>query len=280
MTRPLVHVRPTRGLASIGLGELWRYRDLVTLLATRDVQVAYQHTVLGVLWALAQPLAAAAVFTLCFAPRFDAAAGGGRRYALFAYAGLLGWTLFSAVLTRAATSVTGSSHLITRVYFPRLALPVAAALRPLLDVAVGLAPLLALLAWTGRGPGVAALTVPLAVLLLLAGALGAGLWLAALCVLYRDVRHVLPYVVQLGLFLTPVIYPTDAVTGQLAAWGLPGWLYGLNPAAGGVEALRAGLLGGAPDGGVVGVSAAAASLLLVTGALYFRRVERAFADLV
>lgn len=279
--RPVVVVRPARGLASLGLRELWGARELVWQLAVRDVQVAYQQTALGVVWAIAQPAVAAAVFTLCFAPRVAPAADGEAGYPLFAYAGLLAWTLFSATVTRAAGSVTGAGHLVTRVYFPRLALPVAAALRPLLDLAVAAVPLAPLLALGGGRAGPALLLLPAAALLVLAGALGVGLWLAALSVLYRDVRHVIPYLVQLGLFLTPVIYPARAVAARLEAWGVPGWVYGLNPAAGGVEAVRLCVLpeAAAPPG-LLAASAAASALLLVTGLAYFRRVERAFADLV
>ena len=202
-------------------------------------------------------------------------------YPVFSYVGLLPWTFFAQGLTQSSNSLVGSSHLITKVYFPRLVIPLASVLAGAVDFALAFLVLLGLMAYYGIAPTSAVLTLPALLVLAFATALGAGTWLSALNVEYRDVRYVVPFFVQIWLFVTPVIYPARTVVGKLEQLGLPGWLYGLNPMVGVVEGFRWALLGiGTPPGPVIWASTAVAALLVATGVAYFRRVEKTFADVV
>ena len=266
-------VRPGRGWAALRLGELWSYRELLFFLVWRDVKVRYKQTALGVAWAVLQPLLAMFVFSLFFG-RLAGMESEGLPYPVFNLAGLVPWTFFVFGLTEAANSLVGSRHLITKVYFPRLAVPLAPVLAGLVDFAIAFALLLVVMAWYGLVPGPAALaTLPL-VLLAFVTALGAGLWLAALNVQYRDVRYVLPFLTQLWLFATPIVYPSSLVPEPWRA------VYGLNPMVGVVDGFRWALLGTPAPGGTLVVSTFAACALAAGGALYFRRMERRFADIV
>jgi lipopolysaccharide transport system permease protein len=267
-------------LGHVRLAELWAYRELLYFLVWRDVKVRYKQTALGAAWAILQPLATAAVFTIFFG-RLAGIPSDGVPYPLFAYAGLLVWTFFAQGLTQSSASVVGSASLITKVYFPRLVIPLAAVLSGLLDLAVA-TPLLALMmAHYGVWPGVAIVAAPFVLVLALLAVTGVGLWLSALNVEYRDVRFVVPFLVQLWLFVTPVIYPASVVTPRLERLGVPGWVFGLNPMTGVVEGFRWATLGqGGAPASVILVSAIVAVVLCVTGALYFRSMERSFADVV
>jgi lipopolysaccharide transport system permease protein len=276
---PLV-IEAGAGRLSFGLRDLWSYRELLYFLIWRDVKVRYKQTVLGAAWAILEPLLTALVFTLFFG-RLAGIPSEGLPYPLFAYTGLLAWTFFAQGLTQSAASLVGSANLITKVYFPRLVIPLSSVLAGLVDLAVALPVLGVFLLWYRHSPGAELLFFPLFLLLALLTAAGVGVWLAALNVEYRDVRYVVPFLVQLWLFVTPVIYPVSVVVRQLERLGLPGWLAGVNPMAGVVEGFRWSLLGAPPLApGLLAASVAAAALVAVTGALYFRRVERSFADVV
>ena len=277
---PALVIEPRPGWRAFDLAELWAYRELLYFLVWRDIKVRYKQTVLGAAWAILQPLATAVVFTLFFG-RLAHIASDGLPYPIFSYAGLLVWTFFAQGLTQSSASVVGSANLITKVYFPRLVIPLAAVVAGLLDLAVASPLLLVMMAYYKVWPGVAVVALPLVLLLALLTAVGVGLWLAALNVEYRDVRFVVPFLVQLWLFVTPVIYPASVVAPHLERLGVPGWVLGLNPMAGVVEGFRWAMLGhGAAPVHLIAASAAVALVLCVTGALYFRSVEREFADVV
>ena len=269
----LTIIDPSSGWAALRLGELWHYRELLFFLIWRDVKVRYKQTALGVAWAVLQPLLTMFVFSLFFG-RLASMASDGLPYPVFNLAGLVPWTFFAFGLNEAAMSVVGSRHLITKVYFPRLAIPLATVLAGLVDFVIAFVLLLVVMAWYGFIPGLEALFVIPLVLLVFVTALGVGLWLAALNVQYRDVRYVLPFLTQLWLFATPIVYPSSLVP---APWRP---LYGLNPMVGVVDGFRWALLGSHPPGATLAVSAGAAVALAAGGTFYFRRMERAFADIV
>lgn len=266
-------IRPSHGWVGLNLGELWQHRGLVYFLAWRSIKVRYKQTALGAIWALLQPLLVMLVFSVFFG-RLGRIPSDGVPYPVFCLAGLVPWTFFAFGLTEAANSVVGNQQLITKVYFPRLAIPLASVLAGLIDFLLAFLLLVVVMAWYGIAPGARALWIPLFVLLALVTSLSVGLWFAALNVRYRDVRYVVPFVTQLWLFATPIAYPSSLLS--------PPWrtLYGLNPMAGVVDGFRWGLLGTDPPRGMIAVSSVAALLLAVAGAIYFRRMERSFADVV
>jgi len=263
-----------RGLR-LGVGDLWRYRDLAWLLTWRDLKVRYKQTVLGAAWALLQPLLATAVFTLIFG-RYAAIPSEGVPYAVFVYAGLLPWTYVSGAVTNASQSLLANASLVTKVYFPRVVIPASACFAGLVDLAVAATVLAAMVALSGARPTLAGLALlPLLVALLFLLALGLGLWLSALKVEFRDFQYLVPFLIQVWLFLTPVIYPAAIVPGRVRL------LLALNPLVGLVEAFRAGALGHrAVSWPLLAASAAATALILASGLWYFRRVERSFADVI
>jgi lipopolysaccharide transport system permease protein len=266
-------IDPSTGWAPLRLGELVAYRELVYFLVWRDVKVRYKQTALGVAWAVLQPLLAMFVFSLFFG-RLAAMPSDGLPYPVFNLAGLVPWTFFVFGLTEAANSLVGSRHLITKVYFPRLAVPLAPVLAGLVDFSIAFVLLLLVMAWYGIVPGLAVLAVVPLILLAFVTALGVGLWLAAFNVQYRDVRYVLPFLSQLWLFATPIVYPSSLVP---MPWRT---VYAVNPMVGVVDGFRWALLGTAPPGMTIVVSAAAAVAIAIGGAFYFRRMERGFADIV
>lgn len=278
---PVVILEPRRGWARWELRELWRYRELLYFLVWRDLKVRYKQTVLGAAWAVLQPLLTMVVFTVFFG-KLAGVPSDGIPYPLFSYAGLLPWTFLSQGLAQSANSLVGSAHLITKVYFPRLIVPIAAVLTCAVDVAVAFAVLIGLLALYGIAPSpMSLLLLPLLALLAVVTVVGLGVWLAALSVEYRDFRHIVSFALQLGLFVSPVIYPSSIVVGRLARLGLPAWIYGLNPAVGLIEGLRWVLLGvGSEPWTLVATSAAVSLMMLVLGLSYFRNMERTFADVV
>ncbi|MFL6198019.1 MAG: ABC transporter permease [Thermoanaerobaculia bacterium] len=271
---PVTRIRPSRGWVALGLRELWEYRELLWFLVWRDVKVRYKQTVLGAGWAILQPVATMIVFSLFFG-RLARMPSDGLPYPVFSFAGLVPWTFFSQGLSQSANSLVGSHNLITKVYFPRLAIPIATVLAGLVDFALAFLVLLVLMLVYGIVPGPEVLALAPLLLLALVTALGAGLWLSALNVQFRDVRYIVPFLTQLWLFLTPIAYPSSLL-------GEP-WrtVYGLNPMAGVVEGFRWALLGtGEPPGAMLAASVLAALALLASGALYFRRTERTFADVI
>ena len=273
-------IRPTKGWASLQLGDVWEFRELLFFLAWRDIKVRYKQTALGALWAILQPVLTMLIFTVFFGG-LARVGSDGMPYPIFSYAGLLPWTLFAQGLGQAANSLVGASNLIKKVYFPRLIVPLASVLTGLVDFFVAFTVLVGLMVWYRVPPRVAVIWLPLFLLLAILAALGSGLWLAALNVEYRDVRYVVPFFVQLWLFVTPVIYPTSRLSAKLTELGLPVWLSGLNPMTGVVEGFRWALLGsGSRPGPILAASASVTLVLLVSGAFYFRRMERTFADVV
>lgn len=256
------------------LRELWASRELLYFLVLRDLKVRYRQTALGVGWALLQPLLTMLIFSVVFG-RLARIPSDGVPYPLFAYAGLLLWGLFAHGVSEMGVSLVNNRNLLTKVYFPRLVLPLAPLVIGLVDLAVA-SPLLAvLMVGYGVGPGLAVLAAPLFVAMAFASALAVGVWLAALNVKYRDVRYTIPFLVQVWLFATPIAYPSSLLPQP---WRT---LYGLNPMAGAVDGLRWSLFGHvAAPGALILLSAAVTAVLLAGGVWYFRRTERTFADLI
>ena len=253
--------------------ELWRSRELVGFFALRDLRVRYKQALLGAAWVVLQPLVTVVVFTMVF-NRLAGVDTGGLPYPVFALSGLLSWTYFSSTAGRASDVLVGNASLITKVYFPRLTAPVAGLLPPLVDLAVGLGALLVLCVVYGVGPGWRLLGAPLWLLLLVATTLGLGLWLSALNVRYRDVRSAVVPLLQVMLFVSPVAYPVELVPDDLRV------LYALNPLVGVLGLGRWALVGAPWPGLPLAVSTVVAVLLLVSGAWYFQRAERSFADVI
>lgn len=258
----------------IDVAELWRYRELLWFLAVRDIKVRYKQTVLGIAWAVLQPLFTMIVFSIFFG-RLANMPSDEVEYPLFVMCALIPWQLFAYSLTQASNSVVNEQRLITKVYFPRIIIPLAAVLSGLVDFAIAFLLLIVMMAWYGRVPGWQVVTIPVFVLFAVAAALAVGLWLAALNVKYRDFRYTIPFLTQFWMFATPVAYPSSIVP---EAWRP---LYGLNPLTGVVEGFRWALLGTPTGPGLpMAVSAATVVILLIGGLYYFRRVERSFADIV
>jgi lipopolysaccharide transport system permease protein len=270
---PVTVIRPTRGWVSLQLRELWAHRELLFFMIWRDLKVRYKQTALGAAWAVIQPFVTMVVFSLFFG-RLAMIPSDGVPYPVFSYAGLLPWGLFANALGRSSNSLVGSAHLISKVYFPRLVVPISSVLSGVPDFGIAFVVLLGLMLFYGMLPTLAALLLPAFVLLALITALGVGLWLSALNVQYRDVGYVAAFLIQLWMFATPVVYPSSLVPEP---WRT---LYGLNPMVGVVEGFRWALLGTSPPGPMIALSVLVALVLQVTGALYFRRMERTFADVV
>lgn len=259
---------------ALNIAEIWHYRELLFFLVWRDIKVRYKQTALGVAWAVLQPLFTMLVFTLFFG-RLAKISSNGLPYPLFSYAALLPWQLFAFALTESSNSIVVNERLITKVYFPRLVIPLAAVLAGLVDFAIAFVLLIGLMIWYRVTPTLAILTLPLFIIFALVTALSAGLWLSALNVQYRDVRYTLTFIVQLWLFASPVAYSSTLVP--------PRWrpLYGLNPMAGVIEGFRWALLGKSPaPGPMLAVSVFVVIIFLFGGLRYFRRMERTFADVV
>lgn len=273
-SRPVTIIEPPRRWVPLDLRELWEQRELIYFLAWRDIKVRYKQTALGASWAIIQPLFAMVVFSIFFG-RLGGIPSDGLPYPLWSFAGLVPWTFFAQALTQAANSLVLSQNLLRKVYFPRLAIPIATVVSAALDFALAFLVLVGLMFFYGIEPTLRVLWVfPLALLAFVA-ALGAGLWFAALSVRYRDVRYVVPFLVQFWLFATPIAYPSSLLPER---WRT---LYALNPMTGVVEGFRWALLGtNTRPGPMLVVSTAAAVLILVGGAFYFRSMERTFADLV
>lgn len=277
---PVTVIEPSRGWVAVRLDELWAYRELLYFFVWRDVKVRYKQTLLGASWAVLQPLLTMLIFTIFFG-RMAGIGSEGAPYPIFSYAGLLPWTFFAQGLGGSSNSLVGAANLLKKVYFPRLIVPVASVLSGIVDFFVAFALLLGMMAWYGVRPGPEMLLLPLFLLLAFGAALGGGLWLSALNVEFRDVRHVMPFFIQLLLFVTPVIYPASKVTAKLEEIGLPGWLYGLNPMAGVIQGFRWAILGtGAHPGPLLVAGSAVTVILLAGGLFYFRRMEKTFADVV
>lgn len=270
----VTRIEPSTGWVPIRLGELWEYRELLYFLTWRDVKVRYKQTVLGGAWAVLQPFLTMIVFSLFFG-RLAGIGSDGVPYPVFSYAGLLPWTFFAYGLQQSSNSMVASANLITKVYCPRLIIPIASVLSGVVDFVLAFVILLGMMVIYGIAPTAAVFWLPLFLLFALVTSLAAGFWLAALNVQYRDIRYIVPFLIQLWLFLTPIAYPSSLLDQP---WKT---LYGLNPMVGVVDGFRWALLGTETGpSGVTAVSASAALVLFVGGAMYFRRAERVFADLV
>jgi lipopolysaccharide transport system permease protein len=273
-TAPPLIIRPARGWASLGLKEVWEYRELLYFLTWRDIKVRYKQTALGAAWAIIQPFFIMVVFSLFFG-KLAGVPSDGIPYPVFTFCALLPWQLFAQALSESSNSLVANERLITKVYFPRLVIPLSAVLGGLVDFAIAFVVLLVMMAYYGIVPHLAVLYLPLFILLAVMTALGFGLWLSALNVKYRDVRYTLNFLTQFWMFITPVAYPSSIVPEKWRA------LYGLNPMAGVVEGFRWTLLGKTEaPGPLLAVSVGAVILILVGGLYYFRRMEETFADIV
>jgi len=278
----IIYLRPTRGWSALNLRDLWRYRELIYFLIWRDIKVRYKQTALGAGWAIIQPFFTMVVFTIFFG-RLAGVPSEGVPYPIFSYTGLLPWGLFTKALSDAGRAMVSNRAMITKVYFPRLVIPLASVLSGLVDFSIAFVVLIGMIVYYNNVPGEygtisitpAIVTLPLFILLALVTALGVGLWLSALNVKYRDINYILPFLTQFWLFITPVAYPASMVPEE---WQ---WLYALNPMTGVVEGFRWALLGtSSAPGPMLAISTAISILLLISGLFYFRRMERTFADMV
>ncbi len=271
---PLLIIRPTSGWAALNLAEIWPYRDLLWTLAARDIKVRYKQTALGVIWVILQPLLAAGIFSFVFG-KVAKLPSDGLPYILFSYAGLQAWGLFNKVLNSTSSSLVGNGHLISKVYFPRLILPLSSLPTILLDFAIAMAMMAVLLVIYKVTPGWGLLLLPVWMVILMALAMGVGLWTAALMVEYRDVGYVLPVALQMLMYASPVAYAVSAVPAQYRT------MFYLNPVSGPLDAFRWSLLGsGSLEWWSIGWSAVLAAAALVVGAFMFKKMERKFADIV
>jgi len=272
--KPLVVIEPSRGWVSLQLRSLWEYRELFYFLIWRDIKVRYKQTALGAAWAIIQPFFTMVVFSIFFG-RLVKVPSDGIPYPIFAYTALLPWTFFSNGARQSANSLVGSANLLSKVYFPRLIIPISSVLSGLVDLSIAFTVLLVMMLYYGLWPTAAVVWLPLFLLLALVTALGVGLWLSAMNVRYRDIRYAVPFLTQFWLFATPIAYPSSLLSEP---WHT---LYGLNPMVGVVEGFRWAILGTeASPGPMVAVSAVIAVVTLTSGAFYFRRMEKTFADVV
>ena len=267
-------IKPSRGWVPLRLRDLWEYRELLYFLTWRDIKVRYKQTVLGATWAIIQPVFTMVVFSLFFG-RLAKIPSDGIPYPLFAYAALVPWTFFANGLSQSSNSLVGSAELITKVYFPRLIIPVSSILSGLIDFAIAFAVFILMALYYGVYPTISILLLPFLLLLGFTTALGVGLWLSALNVRFRDVRYIIPFLTQFWLFATPIAYPSSLLSEP---WRI---VYGMNPMVGVVEGFRWVLLGTeTAPGSMIIVSSLVAVCLLVSGVFYFKRVEKYFADVI
>jgi lipopolysaccharide transport system permease protein len=271
---PRIRIAPSSGWVSLKLHELWEYRELLYFLVWRDIKVRYKQTVLGIAWAVIQPLLTMVVFSVFFG-RLAKIPSDGIPYPIFSFAALVPWTFFAHGLTYASNSLVGSANLIKKIYFPRMVVPISGVISGIVDFVLAFTVLLGMMLYYGIMPSINLLWLPLLLFLALMTSLGVGLWLSAMNVQFRDVRYVVPFLTQLWLFATPVAYPSSLLTEP---WRT---LYGLNPMVGVVEGFRWALVGTNTAPGPLIIASALISLaVLVGGAFYFRHLERTFADVV
>ncbi len=270
----VIEIEPSRGWEALDLRGVWEYRELVWFLIWRDIKVRYKQASLGIAWAVIQPVMTMLVFTLIFG-RLAQLPSDGLPYPVFTFTALLPWQLFSGALTGSSNSVVNSASLISKVYFPRLVIPIASVMATLVDFSISFGVLLGLMAWYGISLRLAVVVLPLLVMLALTIALAVGLWASALNVRYRDVRHVMPFVVQFWLLASPVAYSTSLIT-------TPMWraVYSLNPMVGVIEGFRWAVLGSTPPSVLVVPSVLVTAVLFAGGLFFFRRTEASFADVI
>jgi lipopolysaccharide transport system permease protein len=266
------HIEPSRGLVSLGIRELWEYRELLIFLVWRDLKVRYKQTVMGVSWAIIQPFFTMVIFSLFFG-KLAKVPSDGLPYPIFSYAALVPWTFFANALNQASNSLVINSNMIKKIYFPRLTLPIATVLAGLVDFALAFVLLLGMMLYYGQMPTMNIIWLPVFLLLSLITSLGVGLWLSAMNVLFRDVRYAIPFLTQAWLFATPIAYPSSLLSEP---WKT---LYGLNPMAGVIEGFRWALLGtDTTPGSILILSSLIALVMFISGAYYFRHMESTFAD--
>jgi lipopolysaccharide transport system permease protein len=271
---PHILIQPKKTLFHLDLGEVWHYQELLYFLVWRDVKIRYKQTLIGAGWVMIQPLLTMLVFAVVFG-YFAGIPSDGVPYAIFSYTGLLPWNYFAQAVTRSGASVVNNASLVSKVYFPRLIIPLAAVVSPAIDFSVAFILLIGLMAWYSIIPTWGVLALPIFMLLAVMTAWTISLFLSALYVKYRDVGHIIPFLTQLWMFASPVVYPVSLVPEQ---WRL---LYSLNPMVGVIEGFRWALLGKAsPDFGVMAISAAVIIVLLCAGIVYFKKMERIFADVI
>jgi lipopolysaccharide transport system permease protein len=274
VTKPTALIERRDGLIDLDLRAVWYYRELLYFLVWREVKIRYKQTLIGAAWVVLQPLVTIAIFSTIFG-MFANIPSDGLPYPVFAYAALLPWTYFAEAVTRSSASLVSDANLIRKVYFPRLIIPLASVLTPLLDFFLSFLFLLGMMIWFGISPTRGALFLPLFLSLAFMTALAVGLWLSALNVKYRDVRHTVPFLVQIWMYASPVVYPVSLIPEK---WR---FIFGLNPMTGVIEGFRWGLLGKqTPDLTVISVSTVVVIILLLSGLIFFRRMERTFADVV
>jgi len=279
---PITRIVPTGGWRSLDLREVWRYRELMFTLAWREISIRYKQTILGAAWAVLQPLMTTGIFSVLFAllmGKGNEPTPEGIPYPVSTFCAMLPWTLFAQSLNQSGNILVQYRAMITKIYFPRLILPASAVLSTLVDFSVSLIALFGLMAYYGIYPGWAVFTLPVFMLLAVMASLAVGLWLSALNALYRDFKYVIPFVVQVGMFISPVVYSVESIQGKLPPWAFT--LYSLNPMAGVIEGFRWALLGTSHGPGpMLALSTAATALILLGGMFYFRRMERLVADLI
>lgn len=271
---PTIYLRPSRGWMAVNFKELWQYRELIYFLTWRDIKVRYKQAVLGVAWAVLQPLLTMVIFTVIFGVLLKTPSQG-LPYPLFALSALLPWQLFASALQRSSVSLVGNANLITKIYFPRLAIPLSSVFAALVDFGVSFVVLLGVMIYYQYWPGWNIFWLLPIVLLALLTALAVGLWLSALNVQYRDIQHMVPFIIQVWLYASPIVYPIEII--PTGVWRS---LYGLNPMVGVIQGFRWALLGGNPPDATMLISVGVVLILLVSGLYYFRRMEKTFADIV
>lgn len=272
--QPMVVIKPMKGLTSLNFREVWVYHELLYFLALRDIQVRYKQTALGIVWAVLQPVLTMMVFTLLFG-RLAKLPSEGIPYPIFIFTALLPWQLFAHSLTESSNSLVQNQQLVKKVYFPRLVIPLASVLASLVDFAVAFSVLILLMFYYHVIPLYTIITLPFFILLAILSAFAVGVWLSALNVKYRDIKHVIPFLTQFWMFATPIAYSSTLVPER---WKL---IYGLNPMTGVVEGFRWAILGKSqPPGILFAISIGVVLVLLVTGLYYFRQMESSFADMV
>jgi lipopolysaccharide transport system permease protein len=277
-TAPVLIIKPSKGWVRLGLPELWRYRELLFFLTWRDILIRYKQAVLGIAWAVLQPVLTIVVFTVIFNKILGVTSGNyGVAYPIFVCAGQIPWQLFSGSLSRAGTSLVGNAQLVTKVYFPRLVIPTSGVLGTLPDFLIGCGVMAVLMAVYHVAPTWNVVWLPFLVLLALVTSLGVSLWLSALNVLYRDVQYIIPFMIQIWMFLSPVMYSTDKISTH-SRWVQV--IYNMNPMTGVIGGFRWALFGEQAPGGMFWLSAAMVLVVFVGGLFYFRRMERFFADVV
>jgi lipopolysaccharide transport system permease protein len=272
-TVPILIIRPPRKWIPVDLHELWAYRELIFSFSLRDIKLRYKQTGLGVAWAALQPILTMLIFTVIFGG-FAKIPSDGVPYPLFVLAALLPWLLFAEGLTRSTTSMITNANIMTKVYFPRLIMPLSSIISPLVDFMISFVILMVMMAWYGFTPSVNIVFLPVFLLLALATSLGVGLWLSALNVKYRDFQYTVPFLIQIWMFASPVVYSSSLVPESLRL------VFGLNPMTGVIEGFRWALLGSGTPSAMVLVSVGMVIVLLVSGMFYFRRMEQYYADIV